>query len=69
MSVLRTEKLNKNLYINKIKFILILLIILFNFSADRPIKNPEGNYDTASFSTLVHAHADKTEKTDKTKCP
>ena len=46
MSVLRTEKLNKNLYkiINN-----FLLIILFNFSADRPIENPEENYGAPSF--------------------
>ena len=48
MSVLRTEKLNKNLYINYI-FILIILIILINFSAVRPIRNHEANDDTASF--------------------
>ena len=29
---------------------MISLIILFNFSADRPIENPEANDDTSSFS-------------------
>ena len=27
-------------------------MILFNFSADRPIENPEANYDTASLFKL-----------------
>ncbi len=47
MSVLRTEKLNKIVY--KI-FIYILLIDLFDFSAVRPIDNPEADYYTVTYS-------------------
>ena len=49
MSVLSTEKLNKNLYKNQNKKIHIYFINNFaQFSAVRSINNPEANYDTAS---------------------
>ncbi len=51
------EKSNK--IINKINVIFDFILILLDFSAVRPIKNPETNYDTVSFFCMIGGYSSR----------